>query len=382
MEAKIKESKLLKSTFILTVFSITYLCAFAPLKIFGLICAVLALLMGITFFCMHIAQNGIGFCAKIFILIVVYLILHLIFIGKGSGAYFVAQIIGFLGLFVALSNVKTDEESLVQIRRIIRGLYYCIIIVYLVAYLLNLKAMINTIISPTILKLLLPLSLFAIDEQNKKKKFVEICIFILISFILGERTTVVCMIAIILINTVLKKISYRESCILFTIVMVLVILFPLGYVSLSKSSFGHLLNQWFRQYTGENFFSGRDRIWRMIFEGVKGKVFFGLGFGNQFLEEHGITLSTHNLYMYLYMNGGVVLVGLFSCFMCGIWRSMKKAMNRKDTYALKGASYFLGLLLFLDMELFLLANNVVISLVWWIIIALIFVWGDMKSKQK
>ena len=181
---------------------------------------------------------------------------------------------------------------------IVNVLYYGLMLLYFVVFLLNKTTEMKTIISPTLLKVLFPLSWFVI-QRNKKTTIPEILIFIVFHFLLGERTAVLCIAFMLLLQFVMQKTSQRTADIIFVGVIVVAVALPFVYTWLSEQTLGEALNTFVYTYTGENLFSGRHRIWKIIFNGLKDNWFFGLGFDNTLLADHGVYMSTHNLYMYL-----------------------------------------------------------------------------------
>lgn len=130
---------------------------------------------------------------------------------------------------------------------------------------------------------------------------------------------------------------------------------------------GAMLNEISREYTGGNFFSGREIIWEAILEGNKDSAILGQGVNNNFLiNKLDTELSTHNLYMFLYLEGGAVMLFLFFLFTASIWSKFYNFIYIKRVRL--SAAFFIGTLLFLDFELLLLTNNILASIVFWFVI--------------
>lgn len=125
------------------------------------------------------------------------------------------------------------------------------------------------------------------------------------------------------------------------------------------------MDKYAAQYTGQRFFTGREDVWETILEVNNDNVWLGqgIGFDTAILNTE---LSTHNLYMYLFLEGGIVLVVLFLFFFYNIWRMYYDAIN--DERVRWSAAFLLGGLIFLDFELFGIINNIPLSLLFWFII--------------
>ena len=151
---------------------------------------------------------------------------------------------------------------------------------------------------------------------------------------------------------------------LYWLVVGCCVAFPFIYIAM-KQTCGVFLDNYAQQYTGQRFFTGREKIWETILDVNSYYVWFGqgVGFDTSILNTN---LSTHNLYMYLFLEGGIVLVVLFLFFFYNIWRMYYNDINKEVVRW--SAAFLLGGLLFLDFELFLIINNIPISLLFWFII--------------
>lgn len=359
----------------LAIFSSLYLVNNNFISAVGGCAAVGSLLFCALMLVVNYRRVKCDFTTIMVLLIGLSALIQIIWYGRPNALYSVMQMLGLLFVYVSLSKTRINLLKFNKYKKYLRAFYYTIMLIYFVAFIANKVEILHQFVSPTILKILFPLSFFAI-KRNSKIAPLEIGIFVIFHFLLGERTAGICMLLVEFFRVLLKRSKSKTSNFLFWAVAIIAIAIPFLYVWLYEQPFGQSLNLYVRELTGENFFSGRNRIWGVIIDGIAGNRFWGLGFGNTFLSDHGITLSTHNLYMFLYLNGGGLFVVLFILFMYGIWKDIK--MNSiSDKSIVTEKAYILALLLFLDFELFLLANNIVISLFWWITLALI----SVKNKS-
>lgn len=371
----ISKDNLLGIVSVLAIFSSLYLVENSLISAVGGFAAVGALLLCAVMWLVDYQGVKFDFTTIIVMLIGLFALIQVIWRGRLNAVYSVMQMLGLLILYVALSKTQIDLLKFDKYRKYLRFFYYAVIIIYFGAFIAKKVELLHQFMSPTFLKILFPLSWFAIN-RNSKTALVEIGIFVAFHFLLGERTASVCMLFVEFFRFLLARAKSRNSNFFFWGVATVAVSFPFLYMWLYEQPFGQALNLYVREKTGENFFSGRNRIWGIIIDEVTSNRFLGLGFGNTFLLDHGITLSTHNLYLHLYLNGGFLLIALFILFMYGIWKDIKVNSIRDKSIA-AGKAYILALLLFLDFEVFLLVNNIVISLFWWITLAFILV----KSKR-
>lgn len=374
----ISKKNLLGTVSVLAIFSSLYLVENSLISTMGGLAAVVALLLCALMWLVNFQRVKFDFTTIIVMLIGLFVLMQVIWYGRINAVYSVMQMLGLLILYIALSKTQIDLLKFDKYRKYLRIFYYAVIVIYFGAFIANKVELLHQFVSPTILKILFPLSWFAI-KRNSKTTLVEIGIFVVFHFLLGERTASICMLFVEFFRFLLNRAKSKTSNVLFWGVATLVVSVPFLYMWLYEQPFGQAFNLYVREKTGEYFFSGRNRIWDIIIDEVTSNRFLGLGFGNTFLLDHGITLSTHNLYLYLYLNGGFLLITLFILFMYGIWKDIK-VNTIGDKSIATGKAYILALLLFLDFELFLLANNIVISLFWWITLAFILV--KSKSSQE
>jgi len=110
------------------------------------------------------------------------------------------------------------------------------------------------------------------------------------------------------IKKINKKILFKLLFIAFSAILIMI---PRLYVWLQYEPVGKKLNDYSRKISGENFFSGRNRIWKVVYDELEDDQMFGLTYNNYILKSNNINLSTHNLYIWLQMNGGYVLLILY-----------------------------------------------------------------------
>lgn len=226
----------------------------------------------------------------------------------------------------------------------------------------------NYLFSPVIYKIMFPCSFFLIADS--KCKFIKIVIITLIFLRMIERTMAIVLLSIYFMYKLLgklgkSKILYKS---IFVSVFILVIGFTYCYVQLQYTELGFKLNNLFRQYTGGNFFSGRNMIWEMVFEYIKEAPVLGYGLDNEILRLAGIELSAHNTYIHIFLQGGTLGLLIFFLFMYSIWKRFFNYLDNDIVATI--AAYLIGILIFINFEVTLIGNSVVTAVFLWFILGI------------
>lgn len=200
---------------------------------------------------------------------------------------------------------------------------------------------VGTVISGTAMKVCFVLFAFS-PLKNSNYLFLRCILFSVINFIWGERTAsiIIMLIYVALVYLRSAKINRTKFYTLYWIVISPTLLFPYFYVQLSHSNIRPVLDKIAFEYTGGRFFSGRNVLWELIFSGIESNPLFGLGFGNTLFQDSNITISTHNVYMFLLEVGGILAVILFAVCMFAVWRSYYLTIEKESTKIV--SAYFLG----------------------------------------
>lgn len=338
----------------------------------------------------------IGLCVLIFIkkasafelspVTKIFLVLQGYFLGRFfaewniSGYYNCFQAVLLLFCFSILIQSSIRSSGYKYLLTKYTTLLYALSGLFLIASLLGQMRSVGTVISGTAMKVCFVLFAFSL-LKNSNYLFLRCILFSVINFIWGERTAsiIIMLIYVALVYLRSAKINRTKFYTLYWIVISPTLLFPYFYVQLSHSNIRPVLDKIAFEYTGGRFFSGRNVLWELIFSGIESNPLFGLGFGNTLFQDSNITISTHNVYMFLLEVGGILAVILFAVCMFAVWRSYYLTIEKESTKIV--SAYFLGLLIFMDFEMFLLVNNFVVSLFWWLLLALPFAVGRADFSQ-
>ena len=234
--------------------------------------------------------------------------------------------------------------------------------------------------SGTIYKIMLPCTFFYI--AGSKRKLLKVMLFSLIYLRMVERTSAIVLLVIYVVYVILKKIKQSNKLYNFLYIVIFngIVIFTYIYVKLQYTELGNKLNFLFRKYTGGNFFSGRNYIWETLFEFIKKKPLLGYGFDNNVMELANISMSPHNTYIYILLQSGIIGLFIFFMFMYSIWKSYFKYLY--NDIVMVSASYLIGTLIFINFEVSMVANSVVIAIFYWFIIGIgIAVCNSIKYKE-
>lgn len=226
----------------------------------------------------------------------------------------------------------------------------------------------NNVFSPVIYKIMLPSTFFFI--ANSKHKLLKISLFSFIYFRMVERTSSIVLIIIYIVYLLLKKVKHSRLLYksIFIGTLIVIIGFTYGYVQLQYTEAGYIINNIFREYTGGNFFSGRNKIWEVAFNYIEEAPIIGYGIDNGLLRLAGIKLSTHNTYIHILLQGGLIGLVIFSMFMYSIWKSYFHYLD--NDIVIVAAAYLIGILIFISFEVTLIGNTVVTAIFLWFILGI------------
>ncbi|MGE4283805.1 MAG: O-antigen ligase family protein [Clostridia bacterium] len=362
---------------VLYLFSILYLSNSSILSYIGFFSSVLLVVICFFLALRAILQSKINSTWYGLLIIIIYNAVLMFVKLDTKSVYIFSQQIALLVYMSCLSIISIDERKLAQLYNFMYRFYIVFTVVLVFIILLKKQEEFLLVFSGTLFKVYLTLVYFSFLNNRNITSKVLLAVTILLN--IGERTSMIIIIAIFFLEKILfylrssKKLYY----LIFWIIIFVSVIFPYVYLWLFEHPLGITINQLIKEITGENFFSGRQVIWKYAFDLVKGKEFFGLGISNNMLGE-SLGLSTHNLYIYLLLQGGYFLLALFIFYLFSLWKQLFLYIeNQKIRWTM---AYFLGLLIFVDFELVLLVNNFVVSLYLWLPIGYGFLMINKKIQ--
>lgn len=219
-----------------------------------------------------------------------------------------------------------------------------------------------------------------ISKQRKISKVFYSLMWLVGAFINGERTLVlITMITPVFYLFFVKPKSKRLKRILFFSMMVFTIIIPIIYVWLSKSQYRLALDMLSIKLTTSRFFSGRDLAWSYLLSNIKEtqSYLFGSGHGLSLFDISYLSFSSHNLYLSVLSRTGLIGLGLLYIFLYQIYSSY---LDMPDSINKIGIYFLVITVLKQSSEYGLIGNNMVLSLVTWIVLALPYIKNNINVE--
>lgn len=218
-----------------------------------------------------------------------------------------------------------------------------------------------------IFKLMLPLSFFIV--QPMRRKWLVWLGVMLVYWYMVERTSAILTGLIMLTYYVLPLFKRHRRLVkaAFVIVILLIFAFNVFYVWLASTEWGISLNERVLDQTSKNLFTGRQLIFKVAWKAFLERPIIGFGFEPEVMDARGIGVSTHNGYLYILLHTGLAGLILFLGYLYSFWHQLVERWNRPSHLAL---AYLLALIGFLNFELTLVANTMVLGLYYTLAISL------------
>lgn len=203
----------------------------------------------------------------------------------------------------------------------------------------------------------------------KLLNFYNLLLLIVVLFVATSRAAMLAFFIIIFVYLAVSKL--HKKVFLFTAFFIAASqAFTLLYIYLHGTQLGNALQELSLNYTGKNFFSGRDVIWRGAFEEVSQSRKFLTGLGNniQYTELNGYL---HNAYVQLIYQSGIVGLLLLTSVILAIAYIAGKVKTSSIDHSFKTLlAFFIGILSLQVLEGHLVYKFELISVLCWVIIAL------------
>ncbi|MEZ8326199.1 O-antigen ligase family protein [Vibrio splendidus] len=171
-----------------------------------------------------------------------------------------------------------------------------------------------------------------------------------------------------------RKITIKHNTYLWSLLgaFVFMPLVSYFYVYISTASFSQELNQLVWEETGKSLFTGRNDIWLVIFNYIYDNYLFGAGFGAD-LSSLNITISSHNLYLMLIYQLGIVGYIVFIVYFFSMTKVFLGNRYLNDSkMATISISWVFSILVHQGFEIFLFQNNLAASFLFWFIFCIPF----------
>ncbi|WP_412520306.1 O-antigen ligase family protein [Staphylococcus simulans] len=140
------------------------------------------------------------------------------------------------------------------------------------------------------------------------------------------------------------------------------------YPSLPKWRYYSVVETWMRNHTGKSLMSGRAEIWSMLNNYLSLKPYFGYGPSTVASDLIGMQASSHNLYMNIALQVGIIGLIIFILLLYFIFMMMIK--TNKSVVARLSSAFFIAILTHQIFEITLIQNQLSIGLFQWAIIGI------------
>lgn len=329
----------------------------------GITSCVIILLAGIISLLAKPVKNR--YLLVLLLITAVYLAIRMIGMEFSNAIYLFTQQVVLLAFALALCEQNLNEATIERLRLALSRLFVVFFVLVVVLFLTVGEEFVIHRLGGTILNVLFPLSYFFL---SRKRHILIWSILLGLAFLLiDERISAILLLALPILYKVLYKIRNKRNLLMgvFIASCALVLILPVGYTLLSYTSVGKQINAYTVTHAKENLFSGRQLLWHTIFE-KNTNMLLGEGVGNTVMQDEGITKSPHNIYMFLYLQGGLINVFLLLLWLGGIWKtSIDKWLTHRSAMHL---SFIILSMLFTSFTLTLLTNNSVTAVFLWILI--------------
>lgn len=224
------------------------------------------------------------------------------------------------------------------------------------------------------------LVIFAILMCNNKnkRKWIIITFLLFVQYIAESRAAFISSIVGIVLYIIFKIRKFKFKWFIY-IWIFFCVLIPTIYVWIYTSNFRSILERLFLKYTGHRFFSGRQFIWIRAFEQFEKSPLFGAGVGyrldtSNLYAGQSEGLSTHNLFLYLLIQIGIVgLIGFVILFVI-LWKKYHIEGKLKSSGVM---SLLLAVLLQQTFSLGLVSGKMGFAVVCWFLLLS----GARKRKE-
>ena len=211
---------------------------------------------------------------------------------------------------------------------------------------------------------------FVIMKKSQLKMLILPLMLVLPLMNTNSRTAIICALIIgicYLLLTVFRVRKYTSILLFFTVIIAvfgIVYLYPRIYLWSGYAE----LDAWSLEHFGKHILNTRDAIWMNTIDVVGGNWLFGLGTGLLNRDVMYYQGSSHNQYIQLYLQNGIVGLMLLFALFYTLWKTLSKHME--DNTVRFCLACFLGIIIFNCFETTLLQNKLVSGIIQWHLISI------------
>ncbi|MHD0382986.1 O-antigen ligase family protein [Staphylococcus simulans] len=207
---------------------------------------------------------------------------------------------------------------------------------------------------------------------TKKKIFASVILFLGIMVLLASdtRSVLLSMFIGFLVFVFWKFISknFMTGTVFFGTFMTFIFLVIFLYPSLPKWRYYSVVETWMRDHTGKSLMSGRAEIWSLLNNHLSLKPYFGYGPSTVASDLIGMQASSHNLYMNIALQVGIIGLIIFILLLYFIFIMM--ITKNKTVISRLSSAFFIAILTHQIFEITLIQNQLSIGLFQWAIIGI------------
>lgn len=207
---------------------------------------------------------------------------------------------------------------------------------------------------------------------SKKKIFATANLFLGMMVLLASdtRSVLLSMFIGLLVFVFWKFISknFMSGTVFFVSFISFIFLVIFLYPSLPKWRYYSIVETWMRNHTGKSLMSGRAEIWSLLNNHLSLKPFFGYGPSTVASDLIGMQASSHNLYMNIALQVGIIGLIIFMLLLYFIFMMMIKM--KKSLISRISSAFFIAILTHQIFEITLIQNQLSIGLFQWAIIGI------------
>lgn len=208
------------------------------------------------------------------------------------------------------------------------------------------------------------------NKRGRLTKIIPLLAILILIYFSSTRAVYLSIIAVLGTYILWHKITSSKKIFssYFTIVSALVVSFIYVYPRLINWSGFYSINNFVREYTGKNVYSGRQMMWLDISNLIDKKPLLGYGAGTVPRDFFNIELSSHNLYIQIMLQVGILGTIVFFLLLRSIW---KLTWYGKDDKRVRiAASFMIGILIEQSFEVSLTQNAMSVAILQWFIFAI------------
>ena len=270
----------------------------------------------------------------LFQLVVIFLLFHAglqLHIYKNSIGYYVSLVIFtlvFLSIFLGNSSIVGKENI------------YASILLILLSYTLCLKV-------------------------NNKLKIFNIVLVSYGIFFSDARSSLLAL-ALVILSYVFYPLLSNFRKIIFFSIFFLSLFWIFFIVYLYNTGKGDIYNLLVYELTGKQLYSGREKMWGDFIDAINESPILGYGLGVDYTAIAEIEYSTHNLYLAILLQQGILGIIIFISLLYLIYKKSNNILSANE----KSFSFLIipAVLLQQNFELSLTQNNLSIMLIFWFLL--------------